>query len=70
VRDDLWEWDGISWLQVENDVRPPARKDAAMAYDPFRQSLILFGGVANNPADSTLNSLLADTWEWQSGTRK
>jgi hypothetical protein len=70
VLDDLWEWDGISWLQVENYVRPPARKDAAMAYDPFRQSLILFGGVANNPANSTLNSLLADTWEWQSGTRK
>jgi hypothetical protein len=60
--DDLWEWDGSSWAQVKVAARPSNRADTAMAYDPFRKSLILFGGI---------NGLgyLCDTWEWQSGTR-
>ncbi len=62
--DDLWEWDGSSWSQVQADVRPPARTNAVMAYDQYRKSLIVFGG------DDDLNSPLHDTWEWQSSTRK
>ena len=67
--DDLWEWNGISWVEMEGDVRPPARSQAAMAYDPFRKSIILFGGSnANDP--STTYGVVGDTWEWQSDTRK
>ena len=65
--DDLWEWDGSSWSEVQADVRPPARASAAMAYDPYRKSLIVFGG-AGDPSSG--NQFLEDTWEWQSGTRK
>src|SRR5207245_6831744 len=37
---------------------PPPREDAAMAYDPARHRLLLFGGVDNNA------SPLDDTWSW------
>jgi len=67
--DDLWEWDGTSWVEVQTDGRPSARSNAAMAYDPYRKSLILFGGV-NNDVPSLEGGWLDDTWEWQSGTRK
>ena len=58
---DLWEWDGKTWAQVASDVRPPARSDGALAYDPIRKSLILFGGVDYNSGNT-----LADTWELDS----
>jgi hypothetical protein len=62
---DLWEWDGKTWAQVAADARPPARTDSALAYDPARKSLILFGGV-----DYYSSTTYADTWEWNSSTRK
>jgi len=68
--DDLWEWDGQSWLQVPADVRPPGRRDTAMAYDPFRKALVLFGGANKMVGGLRNESALGDTWEWQSGTRK
>ncbi|MGB8295883.1 MAG: kelch repeat-containing protein [Polyangia bacterium] len=71
--DDLWEWDGSAWSQVVADVRPAARMSAAMAYDPFRKSLILYGGattVGYAPVPSTGDVIFGDTWEWNSGTRQ
>ncbi len=68
--DDLWEWDGTSWSQVQTDVRPAGRSGAAMAYDPLRKSLILFGGVNNSPVGIMEQLVLGDTWEWNSSTRK
>ena len=72
---DLSEWDGTSWSVVASNVSPPGRMDAAMAYDPFRKSLILFGGSTNWPSSASSDyslpaELLADTWEWNSGTRQ
>jgi hypothetical protein len=67
---DLWEWDGSSWSQVPGDVRPTRRANPAMAYDPSRKSLILFGGLTYPSApysEATLD--LCDTWEWSSATR-
>ena len=68
--DDLWEWDGTSWSQVQTDVRPSGRSGAAMAYDPLRKSLILFGGVNNSPVGIGEQLVLGDTWEWNPSTRK
>jgi MYXO-CTERM domain-containing protein len=74
--DDLWEWDESAWLEVKGDVRPAARGDTAMAYDPSRKSLILFGGTSEPgvvPGGGYLagdTPALGDTWEWQSGTRQ
>jgi hypothetical protein len=67
---DLWEWDGSSWSQVPGDVRPTRRAGPAMAYDPSRKSLIMFGGLTypSAPYDETALDL-CDTWEWSSATR-
>ena len=55
---DTWEWDGTRWIEQRPATAPPARRRAAMAYDPVRQRVVLFGGhtAASNVAD--------DTWEW------
>ena len=54
---DTWEWDGNLWTKV-GDTGPSARRGHAMAYDPIRKRVILFGGI--NFSTQTLN----DTWEW------
>jgi len=46
-----------------------------MAFDPFRKSLILFGGSTTWPSSASSGyslpaELLDDTWEWNSGTRQ
>jgi MYXO-CTERM domain-containing protein len=61
VLNDLWAWDGKTWAQVAADVRPHARSDAAMAYDPARKSLLLFGGY-----DPYSGTAYGDTWEFTS----
>jgi len=66
---DFWEWDGTSWVEIQSDAHPVARQLPAIAYDPVRKSLILFGGVIGNSGSSTFG-LLGDTWEWDSSTRK
>ena len=57
--DDLsetWTWDG-HWTLQNPKTSPPARVDAAGAYDPIRRNVVMFGGVSNGAA-------LADTWTW------
>ena len=68
--DDLWEWDGTAWSEVQSDGRPTARMSAAMAYDPARKSLILYGGAYPGTTPLTPTVILGDTWEWNPGTRK
>jgi N-acetylneuraminic acid mutarotase len=72
VHNDLWEWDGEKWSLVAADTSPPARTDAALAYDPARQSLILFGGSEGTSINghSEFFKTFSDTWEWHSATRK
>jgi hypothetical protein len=53
--DDTWVWDGGSWVD-RSSVRPPARVDAAMAYDAARREFVLFGGQ-NDAFEG-----LSDTW--------
>jgi hypothetical protein len=59
----LWEWDGASWTKVVTDASPSQRWDAAMAYDPVRKTLILFGGISKEGSDP-----YDDTWEWSPAT--
>ena len=68
--DDLWEWDGTSWSQIQSDVRPAARMNAAMACDPFRKSLVLYGGMNYMSTPAWVPAILGDTWEWNPGTGK
>jgi len=60
VFNDTWEWDGTAktWTKRNPATAPPARYDHALAYDPLRNRVVMFGG--RNAAGTPLN----DTWEW------
>ncbi|MGH7566688.1 MAG: hypothetical protein ACREK2_07645 [Gemmatimonadota bacterium] len=54
---ETWEWDGERWGLAAED-GPGVRDHTAMAYDPERKVVVLFGG---SRPDQTL---LGDTWSW------
>ncbi len=56
---DTWEWDGTNWAQHFPTLVPPARQNHALAYDPVRQQVVMFGGS---------RSTLGDTWLWDGAT--
>ncbi len=53
---ETWVWNGQTWGKSGASIAPPARNEAAMAYDPDRDRMILFGGYAGA-------ARFADTWE-------
>ncbi|MFZ3262496.1 MAG: choice-of-anchor D domain-containing protein [Terriglobales bacterium] len=53
---DTWVWNGSNWTKVASS-GPNPRRGAAMAYDPVRNRVVLFGGY-----DGT--TLYSDTWAW------
>jgi hypothetical protein len=57
---DTWEWDGWKWLQIKVP-GPPARAEAAMAFDKRRGRVVLFGGYYRSNGQVIR---LGDTWEW------
>jgi hypothetical protein len=60
---DTWVWDGNNWSQQTPVTSPPARWQAAMAYDSRRGRAVLFGGGIM--ITSTFCCTTAgDTWEW------
>jgi hypothetical protein len=66
VLGDTWVWDGTTWTQRTPSASPGPRAGHAMAYDPIRQRVILFGGVdrASDPTGRTVPQVLNDTWTW------
>jgi hypothetical protein len=56
---DTWLWDGSDWLRVDSaeTFHPPNRYCSAMAYDPERDGVVLFGGTGES-------GLLGDSWLW------
>src|SRR5690606_5192073 len=56
---DTWEWDGSRWLPRQPRTVPQPCDGAAMAYDPVRRTVIMFGGVNHDTVTA-----LAETWEW------
>lgn len=58
---DTWEWDGGQWREQTTDDEssaPEARDAHAMAYDPLREQVIVFGGRRSDVG------ALDDTWAW------
>jgi cysteine-rich repeat protein len=56
--DDTWTWDGTTWMRETPDTFPSSRSGHAMAYDPARRQVVMFGGSV------TISHLLDDTWTW------
>jgi hypothetical protein len=59
ARNDTWTWDGTDWTEAASSPLA-ARLNSAIAWNPARRRLMLFGGLPG------LGSLAAldDTWEW------
>jgi hypothetical protein len=67
--DDTWTWSGSSWSLAQTSVHPGARGGVAMAYDPGRQLVVLFGGQTTVAAGKGQEDrLLGDTWTWDGRT--
>ncbi|HSD86862.1 MAG TPA: kelch repeat-containing protein, partial [Kofleriaceae bacterium] len=62
---DTLEYDGTAWTKRTPLVSPPARRAASMYYDPLRQRIVMFGGVASSTSGETP---LGDTWEYDGST--
>jgi hypothetical protein len=54
---DIWIWNGRSWLEKHPLTRPAARSGALMAYDGSNKQLILHGGTSGS-------AILNDSWSW------
>jgi hypothetical protein len=54
---ETWVLQGGAWSQVSNE-GPSPRGSPAMAYDPERKRIVLYGGFTADQHE------LADTWEW------
>ena len=57
--DDTWAWTNHAWKALRTPKSPPGRTFPAMAYDPIRQQVVMFGGGSAN-SDPFRN----DTWTW------
>ncbi|MBI5527936.1 MAG: hypothetical protein HY897_16520 [Deltaproteobacteria bacterium] len=55
---DLWEFDGADWYEVEpQSVSPAKRYGHGFVYDPVNDKSVMFGG-------DDLNETKSDTWIW------
>ena len=62
---EVWEWDGGSWErrwapEPGGDPGPEGRSQPALAFDPDRRSVVLFGGASDGCLD--------DLWSWNGAT--
>ena len=66
--DETWAWDGQTWTQLMPALRPTPRSGIAIAWDPARRALLMFGGAANGGAGLEGGIPLGDTWTFSGGT--
>ena len=62
---DTWLWDGTNWTKAAAS-GPSGRYGHAMAFDSAHNQIVLFGGAVVN--NSSVPSLLGDTWVWDGST--
>jgi cysteine-rich repeat protein len=59
---ETWEHDGVTWGRLAPPASPPALTRVAMAYDPRRDRVVLFGGLDASGA------FVDETWEFDGVT--
>jgi len=57
---EMWEWDGVQWVQLFSPTLPLARGWHAMAFNSDMGIVVMFGGWNSN----YIPNYLDDTWEW------
>ncbi len=57
--DDTWKFTDGQWVKVNLGIHPGPRAEAAMAYDPLRKKVVLFGG-----RQAGEKWVAGDTWEF------
>jgi hypothetical protein len=62
---DTWTWNGTTWTEQHPATSPPARQNAAMAYDAATGNTVMFGG-GRSPRGQF--HLFNDTWTWDGTT--
>jgi hypothetical protein len=58
--DDTWAWNGAVWSALAPTNPPPARAAHAVAYDSWRDEMVVFGGA--KPTGTGTWAYVADTW--------
>lgn len=61
LSNETWEWNGVRWV-LRPVTGPSARCNHAMAYDPIRKVVVLFGGVIKDSFGNVVQN--GETWEW------
>lgn len=67
VLDDTWVYDNNNWTELAPPNAPDARQLGAMAYDPLRDRMVLYGGAVVG-ADGLIVTDKFDTWEFDGTT--
>lgn len=69
-RDDLWEFDGTSWVEREFSVKPSPRAGAQMVYDETLATVVLYGGwhTPDFLPEAFLDTWLYDGERWERST--
>jgi hypothetical protein len=61
---DTWVFDGWKWTRMNPAHKPDQRTFSAMAFDPVRQQVILYGGSNCPPGVVSCPYDTSDTWAW------
>jgi cysteine-rich repeat protein len=61
---DTWEFDGARWTERTPAHEPIPRVSPALAYDPGRRRIVLFGGGPLNPDQIGNTAPVTDVWEY------
>jgi hypothetical protein len=59
----IWQWNGTRWKKYTT--APSLRSDVVFTYDPFQETIILYGGSFNYSREK--KARYNDTWEYQTG---
>lgn len=59
-----WTWDGLAWVQRSPPTSPAARTHCAVAFDPGRGEIVLYGGEPTAGWSSTAQEM----WSWDGDT--
>lgn len=64
ITNDLWEWDGVNWIQITPPSAPPGRTLPVMCFDTVRRETLMIGGSTLNPEPPDYYGGRKMLWAW------